>query len=154
MTNFGGNRMTDAVSAIIGRTPFRLPLRWRNQQMNGPKVAPGRSRVSIGAKKRPQSAIKVARESGQIYALAPPNRPHEFRYPRWQFDVEPGRLRAALAPFMQANASSWAVHNFIQRPMEALDGLRPMDSLCDPERPIGDVVELAAQRYNSDQGAG
>lgn len=103
---------------------------------------------------RTESDINAARQDGRIYALVAPEKPYEFRYPRWQFDVKPDRLSAVLAAFAHARASSWVVHNFMHRPVDALECLRPIDWIRDHARPIGNVVELITARYIGDQGAG
>ncbi|WP_456280726.1 hypothetical protein M1D55_09370 [Cupriavidus sp. JZ107] len=102
---------------------------------------------------RSDGAINEARLKGRLYALVPPGKQRGLRYPQWQFDAEPERLAAVLAPFVQANASCWVVHNFMQNALDGLGGLSPMAWILDASRPIAAVVEAALSRYNADQGA-
>ncbi|WP_234819117.1 hypothetical protein [Cupriavidus metallidurans] len=102
---------------------------------------------------RSDRAINEARLSGQLYALVPPGKQRGLRYPQWQFDAEASRLAAVLAPFIEASASCWIVHNFMQRPLDALGGERPMDWVLDAARPIETVVEAATARFAGEQGA-
>ncbi|WP_061959939.1 hypothetical protein [Cupriavidus pauculus] len=102
---------------------------------------------------RSDRAINEARLSGQLYALVPPGKQRGLRYPQWQFDAEASRLAAVLAPFIEASASGWIVHNFMQRPLDALGGERPMDWVLDVARPVETVVEAAKARFAGEQGA-
>lgn len=102
---------------------------------------------------RSDGAINEARLKGRLYALVPPGKQRGLRYPQWQFDAEPERLAAVLAPFVQANASCWGVHNFMQVPLEHLGGASPMAWILDASKPIDPVVQAALARYNADQGA-
>lgn len=102
---------------------------------------------------RSDRAINEARLSGQLYALVAPGKQRGLRYPQWQFDAEASRLAAVLAPFIEASASCWIVHNFMQRPLDALGGERPMDWVLDAARPIETVVEAAKARFAGEQGA-
>lgn len=102
---------------------------------------------------RSDRAINEARLKGQLYALVPPGKQRGLRYPQWQFDAEADRLTAALAPFIEAGASCWVVHNFMQRPLEALGDVRPMDWIADASKPIEPVVLAVVNRYAAEQGA-
>lgn len=102
---------------------------------------------------RSDRAINEARLKGQLYALVPPGKQRGLRYPQWQFDAEADRLTAALAPFIEAGASCWVVHNFMQRPLEALGDVRPMDWIADASKPIESVVLAVGNRYAGEQGA-
>jgi hypothetical protein len=102
---------------------------------------------------RSDRAINEARLSGQLYALVPPGKQRGLRYPQWQFDAEASRLAAVLAPFIEASASCWIVHNFMQRPLDALGGERPMDWVLDVARSVETVVEAAKARFAGEQGA-
>lgn len=102
---------------------------------------------------RSDRAINEARLSGQLYALVPPGKQRGLRYPQWQFDAEASRMAAVLAPFIEASASCWIVHNFMQRPLDALGGERPMDWVLDAARPLETVVEAAKARFAGEQGA-
>lgn len=102
---------------------------------------------------RSDRAINEARLKGQLYALVPPGKQRGLRYPQWQFDAGADRLSAVLAPFVEAGASCWVVHNFMQRPHEALGDTRPMDWILDASRPIEPVVSAAKSRYADEQGA-
>lgn len=102
---------------------------------------------------RSDRAINEARLSGQLYALVPPGKQRGLRYPQWQFDAKASRLAALLAPFIEASASCWVVHNFMTRPLDTIDGMRPMDWVLDGSRPIETVVEAAKARFAGEQGA-
>lgn len=102
---------------------------------------------------RSDRAINEARLSGQLYALVPPGKQRGLRYPQWQFDAQSSRLAAVLAPFIEASATCWVVHNFMTRPLDAIHGMRPMDWVLDGSRPIETVIEAAKARYAGEQGA-
>lgn len=102
---------------------------------------------------RSDRAINEARLKGQLYALVPPGKQRGLRYPQWQFDTEGDRLAAVLAPFIEAGASCWVVHNFMQRPHQALGDARPMDWILDVSKPVEPVVEAVKKRYTGEQGA-
>lgn len=102
---------------------------------------------------RSDRMINLDRQAGRLYALVPPGKERGFRYPRWQFNVDPARLEAALAPFINADASCWVVHNFMLRPVERLEGKTPSEWIANPTMPIESLVRLAEARYLGDQGA-
>ncbi len=102
---------------------------------------------------RSDRAINEARLKGRLYALVPPGKQRGLRYPQWQFDAEPDRLAEVLAPFVQNHASCWVVHNFMQRPLEAIGDSRPMDWILDGSKPIALLVAAAGNRFAGDQGA-
>ncbi|NYI02784.1 hypothetical protein [Cupriavidus plantarum] len=102
---------------------------------------------------RSDRAINEARLKGQLYALVPPGKQRGLRYPQWQFDAEAERLGAVLALFIAAGASCWVVHNFMQRPLQALGDVRPMDWILDASQSVERVVEAVKNRYASEQGA-
>lgn len=102
---------------------------------------------------RSDRAINEARLQGQLYALIPPGKQRGLRYPQWQFDAEAARLAAVLAPFIEAGASCWVVHNFMQRPLHALGDARPMDWILDASKPVEPVVQAVKDRYAGEQGA-
>lgn len=102
---------------------------------------------------RSDRTINEARIKGQLYALVPPGKQRGLRYPQWQFEANAGRLAAVLAPFIEAGASCWVVHNFMQRPLEPLGGARPMDWIVDESKPIEPVVQTVLDRYVGEQGA-
>ncbi len=102
---------------------------------------------------RSDRAINEARLKGRLYALVPPGKQRGLRYPQWQFDAEPDRLAEVLAPFVQNHASCWVVHNFMQRPLEAISDSRPMDWILDGSKPIALLAAAAMSRFAGDQGA-
>lgn len=102
---------------------------------------------------RSDRMLNLDRQAGRLYALVLPGRERGFRYPSWQFNVDAGRLAAALAPFVQAGASCWVIHNFMSRPQEDLQGQTPAGWIADAMRPIDAVVRLAEARYGDQQGA-
>lgn len=102
---------------------------------------------------RSDRMINEERQKGRLYALVVPGKERGFRYPMWQFQAEPDRLATALAPFIDANASCWVVHSFMQREEEPLDNLRPMDWVLDHRKPIDRLVRLVDARFNGEQGA-
>lgn len=102
---------------------------------------------------RSDRVINEDRQKGRLYALVLPGKERGYRYPQWQFDVEPERLAAVLAPFVQADASCWVIHNFLLRPHESLGDVSPRERLLDASYPIDRIVEVVARRYLGDQGA-
>ncbi|MNT83828.1 hypothetical protein D3C72_2237570 [compost metagenome] len=58
-----------------------------------------------------------------------------------------------LAPFIEAGASCWVVHNFMQRPLHVLGDARPMDWILDASKPVEPVVQAVKDRYAGEQGA-
>lgn len=101
---------------------------------------------------RSDRAINEARLKGELYALVPPGKQRGLRYPQWQFDAEAERLAAVLAPFAESGASCWVVHNFMQRPLQAIGDARPMDWVLDASRPVRPVVDAVKIRYADEQG--
>jgi len=102
---------------------------------------------------RSDRAINEARLKGELYALVPPGKQRGLRYPQWQFDAEAERLAAVLAPFAESGASCWVVHNFMQRPLQAIGDARPMDWVLDASKPVEPLVEVVKNRYADEQGA-
>jgi len=102
---------------------------------------------------RADRLINEERQMGRVYALVRPGMQRGFRYPMWQFNAEPDRLATALSPFIEAGASCWVVHNFMQRQAEPLENMRPMDWVLDHRKPMDRLVQLVHARYNSEQGA-
>lgn len=103
---------------------------------------------------RSDRVINEERQKGRLYALVLPCKSRGCRYPQWQFDAEPERVAAVLAPFNQAGASCWVVHNFLHRPHEMLGGVAPRERILDSTYSIDRIVRVAADRYRGDQGAG
>lgn len=102
---------------------------------------------------RSDRMLNLDRQAGRVYALVLPGRERGFRYPSWQLTVDGNRLAAALAPFVEAGANCWAIHSFMHRPQDALQGLTPAQWVADPVRPIEAVVQLARACYRDEQGA-
>ncbi|AOY97840.1 hypothetical protein BKK79_37830 (plasmid) [Cupriavidus sp. USMAA2-4] len=102
---------------------------------------------------RSDRAINEDRLKGRLYALVQPGKQRGLRYPQWQFDAEPNRLSAVLEPFVQNHASCWVVHNFMQRPLEAISDIRPLEWILDSTRPLAPLIAAAVNRFAGDQGA-
>lgn len=103
---------------------------------------------------RSDRVLNEERLKGRLYALVLPGKARGFRYPQWQFDAEPERVAAVLAPFNHASASCWVIHNFLHRPHETLGGVAPRERILDSTYPIDRIVQIVAERYRGDQGAG
>lgn len=101
------------------------------------------------------NTINTRRQNQQIYALVAPNRSRGFRYPQWQFDVDPARLGAALKAFSDAGQDNcWVLHNLMTRPTPELDDVRPCDFIADASLDIKRLVQFIHRRFsNGDQGA-
>jgi hypothetical protein len=97
--------------------------------------------------------LNQRRMDGKVYALLPPGKSRGFRYPGWQFDVDPERLAMTLAPFFARKTSSWVVHHFMLRPNDALGGMRPADYLLDSTNPLDAVIAAVNDSLPRDQGA-
>jgi hypothetical protein len=100
-----------------------------------------------------ERVLNQRRQDGKVYALLPPGKSRGFRYPSWQFEIEPDRLELVLAPFFARKTSSWVVHHFMLRPNDALGGMRPADYLLDANRPVDTVVAAVIDSLPRDQGA-
>jgi len=101
------------------------------------------------------NTINTRRQSQQIYALVAPNRTRGFRYPQWQFDVDPTRLAAVIKAFSDAGQeNSWVLHNLLIRPTPELDEVRPCDYIADSSLDIKRLVQFIRRRFEGgDQGA-
>jgi hypothetical protein len=102
---------------------------------------------------RTSASIMQSCIHGELYSLSQPIAKSEARYPAWQFAAAPDRLRLAIAPWTNAGASVWTMHNFFCRPNLKLNGRSPADWIVDPRVPIEIVVNLATSRFANDQGA-
>lgn len=101
---------------------------------------------------RSDRMINVARSNGELYALISEGKTRGFRYPSWQFDAAPSRLKLVLAAFNEAQASCWVIHNFLTRPNHQLDDIAPRNVILDPEGNIDQVIRAIHSRFVSDQG--
>lgn len=101
------------------------------------------------------NTINTRRQRQQLYALVAPNRSRGFRYPQWQFDVNPDRLGAAVTTFVAAGQkNSWVLHGFMTRPSPELDGMRPCDYIADRSKDLKRLVQIIQRRFSlGDQGA-
>lgn len=101
------------------------------------------------------NTINTRRQNQQIYALVAPNRSRGFRYPQWQFNVDPTRLGAALKAFSDVGQDNcWVLHNMMTRPTPELDDVRPCDFIADSSLDIKRLVQFIHRRFsNGDQGA-
>lgn len=102
---------------------------------------------------RSDRMINVARQNGELYALLLEGNTRGFRYPLWQFDADGARLAKVLAPFHEADANCWVVHNFFNRPHSDLDGRTPREVILDPTADIEQLSRIAHARFQGDQGA-
>ncbi|MEC4718154.1 hypothetical protein RY831_03275 [Noviherbaspirillum sp. CPCC 100848] len=100
------------------------------------------------------NTINTRRQKQQIYALVAPNRSRGFRYPQWQFDVDPARLGAALKAFSKFGQDNcWVLHNLMTQPTPGLDGVRPCDFIADSSLDMQRLVQFINTCFsNDDQG--
>lgn len=101
------------------------------------------------------STINTRRQNQHIYALVAPNRSRGYRYPQWQFDVDPERVRTAIQVFTDAGRDNcWILHNFFLVPTPELDDMRPCDYLADPSKDMQRLIQVMQRRFViGDQGA-
>lgn len=102
---------------------------------------------------RNERTINELRQKGELYALLPPGKTRGFRYPKWQFDADPERLRVVLRPFVDAGANCWVIHSFMQHRREALNGKSPAEVILDRTADIRPVIDLAVRELDGEQGA-
>jgi hypothetical protein len=102
---------------------------------------------------RNERAINVERQLGHLYALLPPGKTQRFRYPKWQFDVDPKRLAAVLGPFANASTNCWVIHSFMLRKRDELDGQSPAEVIADAHADLAPVVALGARDLSGEHGA-
>lgn len=102
---------------------------------------------------RNERTINEQRQTGELYALLPPGKTRGFRYPKWQFDAHPERLKAVLRPFVDANANCWVIHSFMMRKRDALFGKSPADAILDENVDVKQVMDLAKRDLSGEQGA-
>ncbi|MDQ7979860.1 hypothetical protein QYH69_21710 [Paraburkholderia sp. SARCC-3016] len=102
---------------------------------------------------RNERSINELRQSGELYALLPPGKTRGFRYPKWQFDAAPNRIKAALRPFVEANANCWVIHSFMTRTRDTLKGKSPAEVILDDSQDIKSVIDLAESDLSGEQGA-
>ncbi|MEQ5842991.1 hypothetical protein N0A02_26405 [Paraburkholderia acidicola] len=100
-----------------------------------------------------ERSINEDRQSGKLYALLVPGKTRGFRYPKWQFDAEPGRLAAALRPFVDSSANCWVVHSFMMGERDALQGKSPAEIILDSSQDVKQVTDLAERDMAGEQGA-
>ena len=98
--------------------------------------------------------INERRNAWRYFALVPHGQQRGFRFPRWQFDADNGRLAAVLAVLRDANAGCWTVHSFMITPNAQLEGTMPRDWILDSQNNLERVLQVARARFTSDQGAG
>lgn len=102
---------------------------------------------------RNERKINEQRQAGELYALLPPGKTRGFRYPKWQFDAEPERLRDALKPFVGASSNCWVIHSFMLGKRALLDGRAPSDVIVDGTADLKPVIDLAESEISGEQGA-
>ncbi|SDF78009.1 hypothetical protein SAMN05216466_10151 [Paraburkholderia phenazinium] len=102
---------------------------------------------------RNDRTINEQRQRGELYALLPPGKTRGFRYPKWQFDVDPHNLASVLCPFVEARANAWVIHSFMRRKRDELGGKSPADVMLDERSSIAPVVDLAVRDLCGEQGA-
>ncbi|MEX3932159.1 integrase [Paraburkholderia phymatum] len=103
---------------------------------------------------RTATSIEAARQRGALYALTLRGQPHEFRYPRWQFDACPERLATVLDPFVRARSNCYVVHQFLLTPHRALGGATPASIIIGTGHELDIVLQLIRQILDAEQGAG
>lgn len=97
------------------------------------------------------NAINLRRRRRQLYALGAPDGSRTFRYPKWQFDVDPDRLRVAMSTFAEMRQhNSWVLHNFLTRPNSDLDDVPPQDYIADPSKELKRLVQVIQRRFSSE----
>lgn len=102
---------------------------------------------------RNERTINEERQRGDLYALLPAGKTRGFRYPKWQFDAEPDRLRTVLRPFVEVESSCWVIHSFFERKRDVLGGKSPAEVVLDRSGDIQAVVDLARRELDGEQGA-
>lgn len=81
------------------------------------------------------------RQNREINALVAPNRSRGFRYPKWQFDVEPERLRLAIQALTDMDRDNcWVLNNFFTSQNSDLEDMRLCEYLADPSRDIKHLI--------------
>ena len=103
---------------------------------------------------RSDRVINEDRKHGRYYALILEGKTRGFRYPRWQFDADAGRLAAMLQVLNKAGLSCWGIHHFLHSPIERAGGLTAKQIILDNRVALESALASARQRYFSDQGAG
>lgn len=146
MAASAGNLASDPLDAARERGRHMAAKEWEK-----PDNLPLKEAASLAG--RSDRMLNLDRQAGRLYALVLPGRERGFRYPSWQFNVSAGRLAAVLAPFVQAGASCWVIHDFMSRPQEDLQGQTPAAWIADETRALDAVVRLAQARYSDQQGA-
>jgi hypothetical protein len=102
---------------------------------------------------RNERSINEQRQNGELYALLPPGKTRGFRYPKWQFDAPPERLKVVLRPFVDANANCWVIHSFMMRKRDALQGKSPANVILDDKADVKSVIDLVERDLTGEQGA-
>jgi hypothetical protein len=102
---------------------------------------------------RTERTINDERQQGWLYALRGPGETSGLRYPKWQFDAKPDRLKAALRPFVDANSSCWVIHSFMVTKRDVLCGRAPQEVILDDKQDVKQVADLACRDIVGDQGA-
>lgn len=103
---------------------------------------------------RSDRVINEYRKNARYYALVLEGNTRGFRYPRWQFDADAGRVATVLRLLKDAGLSCWGIHQFLHSPIERAGGITARQIICDSKVALEPVLEAARQRYFSDQGAG
>ncbi|TAM03127.1 MAG: hypothetical protein EPN70_15145 [Paraburkholderia sp.] len=102
---------------------------------------------------RNERKINEQRQAGEVYALLPPGKMRGFRYPKWQFDAEPERLKDALKPFVDASSNCWVIHSFMLGKRALLNSRAPSDVIVDSAADLKPVIDLAESEIAGEQGA-
>jgi hypothetical protein len=98
--------------------------------------------------------INKLRQAGRYYALVREGSARGYRYPSWQFDVDPARLEPILASLYDKALNGWSIHDFMMRHNDSL-GQAPMKAIADPAFPLEKIEHAVQLRFHdSDQGAG
>lgn len=147
--------------AIAERIPFQSPsvvaarqrgATWaRTDYANPENLSLDQAAAHTGTSAR---VINERRNKWIYFGLIPKGQQRGFRFPKWQFDAEPGRLSTVLAVLREANANCWTVHSFMNTRATHLDGMTPREWIFDPQADLPRLLQLARARFTSDQGAG
>jgi hypothetical protein len=102
---------------------------------------------------RSERTINQERNRGSLYALLLGGNTRGYRYPKWQFDVEVGRLRPILDILRSKSFDGWPLHNFLITPHSNLDNLSPSAAIADEKFPLERIAAVARIRVDPHQGA-
>lgn len=103
---------------------------------------------------RSDRAINEDRKLGALYALLPHGKTRGYRYPRWQFAVDPARLKPVLQKLREHEVSMWGQHAFLTQASSFLEaGITPKDALMNTKLPLRLILEAVDAQFDDEQGA-